>query len=120
MASKGKDSNTAVRTPSSLAEFRHTEGREVRKRKLKHIWRALPQILELDNTQAPSSSATHSHASSLSPEKAEALKAMYDSELLLRCASPASGSRKPHIEWQDFKRYAEAKEAGRSCSFIVL
>jgi solute carrier family 25 phosphate transporter 23/24/25/41 len=96
-------------TPHTLEEFRAAEGREVRKRKLVRLWKALPQLL--DSSKLPSVTG---ETGQISAEKAHSLKAMYDSELLIHCATPASGSRSHHIGWDEFKKYAAAKETGES------
>ncbi|KAF9567342.1 mitochondrial carrier [Agrocybe pediades] len=92
--------------PHSLEEFREAEGKENRKRKLLGLWKALPELLH--SSRKPSSDGKPGN---LTPEQAESLKAMYDSELLLRCATHTSSSRAPHIGWREFKEYSLAKEA---------
>ncbi|KDR83676.1 hypothetical protein GALMADRAFT_110441 [Galerina marginata CBS 339.88] len=92
--------------PHTLEEFREAEGRENRKRRLLQLWKSLPAYLH--PTKKPSSQGD-GHLTTA--EKAEALKAMYDSELLLHCSTPVSSSRPPHIGWREFKNYSETKEA---------
>jgi solute carrier family 25 phosphate transporter 23/24/25/41 len=101
-------SDSPTSRPHSLAAFREAEGREHRKRRLMELWKSLPEVLQ--NTQIRSS--TQGEPSQLTPEKAKALRAMYNSELLLHCATPP-GTRPQHIGWRKFKSYAEAKEIGQ-------
>lgn len=103
----GPPSPSSTPTPHTLEEFRAAEGKEVRKRKLVRLWKALPQLL--DPSRLPVATGG---AGQISAEKAHTLKAMYDSELLIHCATPASGSRSHHIGWDEFKKYATAKETG--------
>ena len=93
--------------PHSLEEFREAEGRENRKRRLYELWKSLPQVLEPSKTPTKRPDDVD-----ITAEKAEALKAMYDSELLLHCSTHPTGSRPPHIGWKEFKDYAHAKEVG--------
>jgi len=102
-------SDSPTSRPHTLAAFREAEGRENRKRRLMELWKSLPEVLQ--NTHVRSS--TQGEPSQLTLEKAEALKAMYTSELLLHCATPPSGARPQHIGWREFKSYAEAKEVGQ-------
>jgi solute carrier family 25 phosphate transporter 23/24/25/41 len=99
----------AISHPHTLEEFREAEGRENRKRMLLELWKSLPEVLQPFNPE----SSKPARSSSISSAEAESLKATYDNELLLHCAGP-SGSRPRHIEWSEFKNYAEAKETGKS------
>lgn len=99
-----------IRHQNTLEEFRESEGRDKRRRMLKDLWQSLPEIPE---TPSKSQSTQSMTSIEISAEEAESLKATYDNELFLRCASPASGSRPRHIEWTAFKKYAEAKETGK-------
>ena len=57
---------------------------------------------------------------SLTPEKAEALKHIYDEELLETCMGHAPGDLGGPVKWKEFVRYAEAKEVGRqSCRHVT-
>ena len=49
-------------------------------------------------------------STALTPESARQMRKTYERELMGRCKS--SG----HIEWKEFKKYAELKEAGQSLS----
>ncbi|KAF8974498.1 mitochondrial carrier [Flammula alnicola] len=100
-------SDSPILRPHTLEEFREAEGRENRKRRLMQIWRTLPEVLHPSENN---SSAKRETSNQLPSEHVESLKAMYDNELLLNCATPASGSRPSQIGWREFKNYAEAKE----------
>jgi len=52
----------------------------------------------------------HGDPGQLTPEKAEQLQAIYDSELVVLVTAPASGSQTTHIGWKEFKEFAERKE----------
>lgn len=101
--------------PHSLEAFREAEGRHNRERKLLQIWKSLPDVFH-----SSKKSSTNEDDSSLTPEKAESLKAMYDSELLDHCSTPASGSRPSRIGWREFKNYSEAKEIGEFLLFLGI
>ncbi|KAF8913961.1 mitochondrial carrier domain-containing protein [Gymnopilus junonius] len=89
-----------------LEEFREAEGRENRKRRLHELWKSLPQALA--PSQTPMDRVDDGN---ITAEKAESLKAMYDSELLLHCSTNPTGSQPPQIGWKEFKNYAQSKEA---------
>lgn len=99
--------------PHSLEAFREAEGRDNRKRKLLQIWKSLPEVFHPSKK-----SSSNEDDSRLTPEKAESLKAMYDSELLDHCSIHSSGSNPSRIGWTEFKRYSEAKEIGKFLSFL--
>ena len=102
-------SDRLIQTPQTLAEYRQIEGRDNRNRRLRQIWRSLPDILK----QSPIHDASVENGDRHMPfEKVESFKAMYDRELLLLCKTPTAGSQEPRISWREFKVYAEAKEAG--------
>ncbi|KAF8517770.1 mitochondrial carrier [Gautieria morchelliformis] len=90
--------------PRNLAEYREKEGKERREARLHALWRRLP-------TRRP----TLKHEdqcidvirTGLNPERAERLRAMYEDELMRRCASGGTTS----IDWNDFLEYADRKEA---------
>lgn len=97
--------------PRSLAEFRSQEGREYRKARLRALWKQLLTALESDAEDAASDVATTwpvGVGTAITPESARQMRKMYDRELMGRCKS--SG----HVEWKEFKKYAEDKEAGQS------
>uniref|UniRef100_A0A8H8CJZ1 EF-hand domain-containing protein n=1 Tax=Psilocybe cubensis TaxID=181762 RepID=A0A8H8CJZ1_PSICU len=91
--------------PHSLEAFREAEGRDNRKRKLLQIWKSLPEVFH-PSKKSPS----NEDDSLLTPEKAESLKAMYDSELLDHCSTHSPDSKPSRIGWTEFKKYSEAKE----------
>ncbi|KAG7096881.1 hypothetical protein E1B28_004287 [Marasmius oreades] len=102
--------------PRSLVEFREEEGREIRKRRLRALWNHI-----CEHGYLTGSHPRISRKADL--EGAENLRAEYEHELLGRCfvapsgssssgsspSSPGTMTRK-HIEWKEFKAYAEAKE----------
>ncbi|KAF8505614.1 mitochondrial carrier [Russula emetica] len=91
--------------PRSLAEFRAQEGREYRKARLRALWKQL--LAAVDSDAAGSDVPTYPMGNStvLTPESARQMRKTYERELMGRCKS--SG----HIEWKEFKKYAEDKEA---------
>ncbi|KAF8076458.1 mitochondrial carrier [Lyophyllum atratum] len=97
--------------PHTLQEFRESEGRENRKRRLRELWKRLPQRAPRDegkkDREHDSDVVAHD---GLTHAKAEMLRAMYDEELLGHCGAQASGSVSRDISWRQFKEYAEAKE----------
>jgi solute carrier family 25 phosphate transporter 23/24/25/41 len=99
--------------PRTLAEFREQEGRAYRKARLRALWKQLLAALESDAEDANSDGATTwpvGGTTTLTPETARQMRKMYDRELMGRCKSAG------HIEWKEFKKYAEDKEAGQSLS----
>ncbi|KAI0284382.1 mitochondrial carrier [Russula aff. rugulosa BPL654] len=96
--------------PRSLAEFRALEGREYRKARLRALWKQLLAAIESDaigdaGSDAPTYPVGSSTTAALTPESARQMRKTYERELMGRCQS--SG----HIEWKEFKKYAEDKEA---------
>jgi hypothetical protein len=56
------------------------------------------------------------HVEELTPERAAQLRKMYDVELVGRCRDPSSvreGQHAVEVDWDGFRAYANAKEAGR-------
>ncbi|KAH9966105.1 mitochondrial carrier [Russula dissimulans] len=96
--------------PRTLAEFRAQEGREYRKARLRALWKQLLAALDWDadaeHADVASSPVVGTSASgtALTPEGARQMRKMYERELMGRCKS--SG----HVEWKEFKKYAEEKE----------
>lgn len=92
-------------------EFREQEGREERKRRLKLLWKQLPN----SDSHAPTSgkAVIVTDQASLTPEKAEAIKHIYDEELLGTCRGHTPGDSRGPIKWKEFVKYAEAKEVGK-------
>lgn len=94
----------------SLAEFREAEGREHRKRRLRELWRRLPQYgLRHDAAAKPGQVVVVDYVG-LTPEKADELQTTYEAELLRRCGGYSSGSPSGNVGWKAFVQYAEAKE----------
>lgn len=96
--------------PRSLADFRAQEGREYRKARLRALWKQLLVALESDAIDdAHSNVAAYPVGSStaLTLESARQMRRTYERELMGRCKSTG------HIEWKEFKKYAEDKEAGQ-------
>ncbi|KAF8579310.1 mitochondrial carrier [Ramaria rubella] len=88
--------------PRNLAEYREIEGKEMRQARLRALWRRLP-------THRKSSEHIAQELldqSNMNPERAECLRAMYEDELMRRCASGGTAS----IGWKDFLEYADKKE----------
>jgi solute carrier family 25 phosphate transporter 23/24/25/41 len=99
--------------PRSLAEFREQEGRRYRKARLRALWKQLLAALDPDTEDSdPHAATVRSVGSStaLTPETARQMRKMYERELMGRCKSAG------HIEWKEFRKYAEDKEAGQSLS----
>ena len=97
----------------SLAEFREQEGREYRKARLRALWKQLLAALDTDIEDMDlHGGTTRSVGSStnLTPETARQMRKMYERELMGRCKSAG------HIQWKEFRKYAEDKEAGQSRS----
>lgn len=114
-AQSARQSNSEPRPPpqpSSLEEFRRSEGRENRKQRLLALWNRLPPLPQ--PKQRPSNDKTPKPLGpdGLTYEKAESLRAMYDRELLVNCKGPKDGGSAQRIGWEEFKEYAKAKEAG--------
>ncbi|KAJ7276469.1 mitochondrial carrier [Mycena haematopus] len=94
------------RPPRSLEEFRKDEGQENRKRRLKELWR---QLHDSAKKSLPIQSA-HTNVG-LTPEAAQRLITMYETELLRKCGGHSSStSPMGGLEWKEFKEYALAKE----------
>lgn len=120
------DSHSHQRLAHSLSDFKAQEGAQ-REERLKEVWKRLPNILA--TTSSGSGNITVSSkdgATTLTQEKANELKEMYQNELLGRCrhdadapaTSGTSGSAPP-ISWKNFYKYAEAKEVGPLFSFFM-
>ncbi|THV08481.1 mitochondrial carrier [Dendrothele bispora CBS 962.96] len=93
--------------PQSLAEFREREGRANRKRRLYSLWQHICQDGYLSHEHPKTKLEGQKVVGSLTPDKAEKLRARYEDELLGRCGAQSSRKR---IGWTEFKNYAEAKE----------
>ncbi|THH11487.1 hypothetical protein EW145_g618 [Phellinidium pouzarii] len=99
--------------PRSLTEFRDKEGSEDREKHLHTLWK---KITHIHKGKHPFKQDSISHwipatnNASLTPEKAEDLKKMYQDELLRECTLEEGDHWGP-VTWKDFKKYAEKKEA---------
>jgi solute carrier family 25 (mitochondrial phosphate transporter), member 23/24/25/41 len=106
------DTPTYHPLPRSLAEFREQEGRAYRKARLRALWKQLLAALDSDVEDAEVDRATTlpvvGSNTALTPETARQMRKMYGRELMGRCKSAG------RIEWKEFKKYAESKEAGQS------
>lgn len=102
------DDNSFQIPPQSLAEFREREGRANRKQRLYALWQHVCRDGYLSHENRKTT-LEDQKVGSLTPDKAEKLRAAYEDELLGRCG--AQSSRK-QIGWTEFKNYAEAKETG--------
>ncbi|KAF7775975.1 hypothetical protein Agabi119p4_4368 [Agaricus bisporus var. burnettii] len=102
--------DTPPSAPSrSLEDFRRAEGRESRKRHLLALWDRFPP---------PQPRPGHPDTGQRRPlgpdgltyEGAETLQAIYDDELLVLCKGSKDRVRAQGVSWEEFKKYAEAKE----------
>lgn len=98
----------------TLAEFRESEGRANRKRRLQELWLRLPQNRGLRHISGKTIDTVGSTGDVLTPEQAEQWQELYEEELLGRC-NRGHDAHSKHIEWAQFKRYAEEKEMGEFC-----
>lgn len=99
--------------PHNLSEFRLQEGQE-RERRLRRLWRSLPKNPKVDHDDAEDEAVAQQYSveddHSLSLESAKRLQEMYNDELFNRFRGHGLFHR--NISWEDFVRYAEAKETG--------
>lgn len=96
--------------PRSLEEFRKSEGRENRKRRLQALWNRLPPLPQPRGCTSNDSAPKPLGPGGLTYEKAESIRAMYDDELLVRCRGSKDRSGTQRVKWDEFKEYAQAKE----------
>jgi solute carrier family 25 phosphate transporter 23/24/25/41 len=109
--------------PKTLQEFRQAEGRAYRKRRLQELWKQLPKSGHHGlHREASAKTVGMADHVGLTPERAEALKTMYEDELLGHCGghTSAAGSPPGQIGWTAFKQYAQAKEAGMRITFLQI
>lgn len=112
----------------TLEEFRRLEGREKRKARLREIWNQWPQrkhrqwgsASDPDLRDGPQKALPSTGTSSLTPEAAEKLSAMYENELLGSCGASSPASDPHPIGWKPFVAYAKAKEAGTRFITVVI
>ncbi|GBE79699.1 Calcium-binding mitochondrial carrier SAL1 [Sparassis crispa] len=97
----------------SLREFRARETPEEKEKRLRKLWRRLPEWNRprgLDD-EAVATAYPVQEGGSLTAESAKRLEEMYDDELLGRCGGHTAGFLHRNISWRDFEKYADAKEA---------
>ena len=102
--------------PHSLREFRDQEGAEDRYKRLRELWRRLPKRDGQHDVDDEAVARTYPVKSDgdLTAESAKQLGEMYDDELLGRCGAPPRGPFSKRVSWNEFEKYADAKEAGMS------
>lgn len=105
--------------PHNLQEFRAQEGPDARDRRLRDLWSRLPQRIvhhEDDDTAqiaGPGADGPPVLADgALTAETARGMQAMYEAELRSRCGAHTSGFFHRGVSWSEFRKYADAKEAG--------
>jgi solute carrier family 25 phosphate transporter 23/24/25/41 len=102
--------------PPRLEDYRSAEGKD-RERRLRRLWEQLPPTnhAQSDGTRIVIPVA-FTHVDDLTPERATQLRKMYDAELLGRCRDPSSvregDQHGLEVDWNGFRAYADAKEAG--------
>jgi solute carrier family 25 phosphate transporter 23/24/25/41 len=103
--------------PNTLLEFREQEGSTVRERHFRELWKQLPKSAShpLDHEQPKRNTTARSDAVNLSKDEAKRLEQQYEDELMGRCHG-SMGPNRSNIRWEEFRQYAEAKEAGKSPS----
>lgn len=107
----GKPTYGLLKRTHSLEEFRKSEGRENRKRRLQALWIRLPPLPQPTGYTSNASVPKPLEPKGLTYEKAESIRAMYDDELLVRCRGSKERGK---VKWDEFEEYAEAKEVGKS------
>ncbi|KAJ7638879.1 mitochondrial carrier [Roridomyces roridus] len=90
-------------TPRTFDEFKASEGRDVRKRRLKELW---AQLAVLHANRTPPAQTIDS---GLDLESAQRLSQMYEQELVRKCGGPSS-STMTGIGWKEFVSFAKEKE----------
>jgi hypothetical protein len=96
----------------SLADFRAAEGPGAREQYLRALWTRLATP-PTDARAADDVPATVTDGNGeLSAQEAHALDRQYTDELKGRCHGDHIGPVQDKIRWQEFRQYAEAKEAG--------
>lgn len=101
------------RVVRSLADFRESEGRENRKRRLQALWKDISSR-GFHQHDAASRAIARAQSTGLTSANAENLRIEYEKELLRNCKtqSPDSSPTSSHIGWPEFRQYAERKEVG--------
>lgn len=111
--------------PHSLLEFREREGKEDRERRLYDIWKSLSNSSDHNPDTVvtrPSSlpSPPPRRETSTSDKEAGIARKIYEHELFGQCcdAGHPTDRRPTHIQWAEFRKYAESKEAGEMLCLI--
>jgi solute carrier family 25 phosphate transporter 23/24/25/41 len=99
--------------PHSLEDFRRAEGQENRNRRLWALWNRLPPLPQPISYPHGTGHCRPLGPDGLTYERAETLRAMYDDELLVLCNGSKDRVKTQRVSWEEFKRYAKVKEAGR-------
>ncbi|EMD40763.1 hypothetical protein CERSUDRAFT_111350 [Gelatoporia subvermispora B] len=97
--------------PHCLLEFRAQESPEDREKRLRTLWSRLPKRANGVDDEAIASAYPVKDDYALTAESAKKLEEMYEDELLGRCGRHTRGFLHRDISWNDFLKYAEAKEA---------
>lgn len=105
--------------PRSLERFREEEGLENRDKRLQEVWKKLPHKAQPHHDQVSIDTMPIVEHAALTKDRAEKLTRMYEDELLMRVAEE-EGSTPSEVNWDDFKRYAEEKEAGMYYSLVPV
>lgn len=107
------DSPSHNAIPHSLCEFREQEGTENRERRLYALWKHLPHSSYHGSDTVATRRPQLSDTLTLHSGEAETMRKIYDDELLGRCCGGGhmADGRPTHIQWPEFRKYAESKEA---------
>lgn len=105
--------------PHTLAAFQKQEGPETRKRRRLELWESLAQRTREWEQKGGPHVPDNEHQPPLTLEKAKSLKDTYDAELVGRCRTDPSSSKPARITWEEFQKYADAKEAGTYCQLVL-
>ncbi|KAI6035174.1 mitochondrial carrier [Pisolithus orientalis] len=95
----------------SLCEFREQEGTENRERTLYALWKHLPHS-SYHGSDTVATRPQLSDTLTLHSGEADTMRKIYDDELLGRCCGGGhmADGRPTHIQWPEFRKYAESKE----------
>ncbi|PCH41083.1 mitochondrial carrier [Wolfiporia cocos MD-104 SS10] len=99
--------------PRSLQEFRAQEIPEERERRLRQLWSRLPRrsSSSTDDVEDIAERYPVNGDGVLTRESAKKLQDMYEVELRHSLGAHTSGFLHRNCSWNDFKKYADAKEA---------
>lgn len=76
------------------------------------LWESLAERTRVWEEKGGQRVPDSEHQPPLTLEKAKSLKDTYDAELVGRCKTDPSSSKPAPITWEEFQKYADAKEAG--------